>query len=338
LDYLAIRGTEVISSGRNLHNIQLDDHLKPATDNVYMLGDSSLRWANIWSVLLNVASIANVGSLQIGATTVIDSSRKLTNIASIIQSLLPDADNRYDLGSSSYRWRHQYLSGKLTTAQLIVTDQIRDNTDTCQMAKIVLASGTSRNMPAWVFFPTYSDYSLLPTTSNYGYIGESDQYWYMMYSRYYYYKVAPASFSCPSKLKEVPLDRALSVKVEEKKLSKGLKVRYKAPTPHSEDAYTVKDLIRERLGFNMAPLEREYTKHLLQKHNGDFESALREAKEFFGEELENHGRAIKERLEKKMPIEDEVALDELVSVYGEQAVAEALEILKFELHDQIEVA
>jgi len=419
LDYLAIRGTTVITGGRVLQNIPfVAQNLLPYADNTYDLGSSALRWRNLYLAgaadvgslkiggtvvitsdrmlsniaylatslvpyldntydigaslsrirniyvagtanvgslqiggttvidssrnLTNIASAtvsgtANVGSLQIGGTTVIDSSRKLQNIASVAQNLVPDANLTRDLGTSSVAWNNLYV-GYGFIGRLTVTDQIRDNTNTYQMAKILSASGTSRNTPAWVFFPTSCNYSLLPATSDYGYIGESDRYWYMMYSYVYYYKVTPASFSCPSKLKDVPIEKALGVKVEGKTLPKGLKVRYKAPTPHSEDAYKVKDLIRERLGFNMAPLEREYTKHLLQKHNGDFESALREAKEFFGEELDSYGRTIKERLEKKMPIEDEIALDELVSVYGEQAVAEALEILKFELHDQIEIA
>jgi len=49
--------------------------------------------------------------LWIGGTEIIDSSRILKNIASIAQSLLPDADNTRDLGSSSYRWRDLRLSG-----------------------------------------------------------------------------------------------------------------------------------------------------------------------------------------------------------------------------------
>jgi len=69
-----------------------------------MVGTSTLRWANVWSVLLNVANIANVGSLQVGGTTVIDSSRKLQNIASVATNLNPDADNTRALGSGSYRY------------------------------------------------------------------------------------------------------------------------------------------------------------------------------------------------------------------------------------------
>lgn len=188
-----------------------------------------------------------------------------------------------------------------------------------------------------MFFPAYSDYSLIPTSSNYGFIGESDRYWWYIYVNNLRYKNS-STFSFPGRLKEIPIEEALGVKVEEKTIPKKLKVRYKGPTPHSEEAYIVKDLIRERLGLNMAPSEREYLKHLLEKHNGDFDKAYEEAKNFFQEEFNTDARTVKERLEKKMPIVDEVNLDELIEKYGEQAVAEALEILKFELHNQIEIA
>jgi hypothetical protein len=80
-----------------------DFDINPATDNTYDLGSSSLRWRNFY-----LAGVANVGSLQIGGTTVIDSNRVLQNIASVSQSLTPVADNTYDLGSSTYRWRALY--------------------------------------------------------------------------------------------------------------------------------------------------------------------------------------------------------------------------------------
>jgi hypothetical protein len=135
LDYLAIRGTTVIDSSRNLTNIAsatvsgaadvgslkiggtvvitsdrmlaniayLATSLVPYLDNTYDIGASLSRIRNIY-----IAGTANVGSLQIGGTTVIDSSRKLQNIASVVQTLSPDADNTYDLGSGSLRWRDIY--------------------------------------------------------------------------------------------------------------------------------------------------------------------------------------------------------------------------------------
>jgi len=80
-----------------------DFDINPAADNTYNLGSSTYRWKNLY-----LAGVANVGSLQIGGTTVIDSNRVLQNIASVSQTLTPSADNTYDLGSSSYRWRTVY--------------------------------------------------------------------------------------------------------------------------------------------------------------------------------------------------------------------------------------
>jgi hypothetical protein len=94
--------------------LQSAGHLVPITDNTYDIGTSTTRVRNLYLAgTANVASAtvsgaANVGSLQIGGTTVIDSSRKLQNIASVVQTLSPDADNTYDLGSGSLRWRDIY--------------------------------------------------------------------------------------------------------------------------------------------------------------------------------------------------------------------------------------
>ncbi|MHA1290556.1 MAG: hypothetical protein ACTSPB_24495, partial [Candidatus Thorarchaeota archaeon] len=74
-----------------------------------------LRWKDgyfagaLSSGSLDVGSVGNLGSLQIGGTEVIDASRILKNITSIAQNLLPDTDNSRDLGSSSYRWRNGFI-------------------------------------------------------------------------------------------------------------------------------------------------------------------------------------------------------------------------------------
>jgi hypothetical protein len=102
LDALALRigGTEVINSLRKLQNITfIIQSLLPDSDNTYDLGSSSYRWRNQY-----LAGIANVGSLQIGGTTVIDSTRQLQNIASI----LPASSATYDLGSDTLPWRYIY--------------------------------------------------------------------------------------------------------------------------------------------------------------------------------------------------------------------------------------
>jgi hypothetical protein len=115
---LLVGGTTVIGSDRSLRNIVgVAQSLLPSSDNTYDLGSSTYRWRNAYlSGSLTVAGTANVGSLQIAGTTVITSGRVLQNIASIGQTLTPSADNTYDLGSSSYRWRNLYLGGALVVA------------------------------------------------------------------------------------------------------------------------------------------------------------------------------------------------------------------------------
>jgi hypothetical protein len=93
--------SELNIGGGNSYRWQIttSGHLIPFSDNSYDIGSSSLRVRNLY-----LAGTANVGSLQIGGTTVIDSSRNLVGLASVAQTLLPDADNTRALGSSTYRW------------------------------------------------------------------------------------------------------------------------------------------------------------------------------------------------------------------------------------------
>jgi len=90
----------------------VNTNVLPASDNAYDLGSSTFRWRNLYLAgSLNLSGTLNVGSLQIGGVTVVDSNRVLQNIASVAQSLVPSADSSYDLGSSSYRWRSVYAVG-----------------------------------------------------------------------------------------------------------------------------------------------------------------------------------------------------------------------------------
>lgn len=62
---------------------------------------------------LRASDYANIGSLQIGGTEIVTSSRVLQNVVSIAQTLLPDDDNTRDLGSSSFRWKNGYFAGDI---------------------------------------------------------------------------------------------------------------------------------------------------------------------------------------------------------------------------------
>jgi len=88
---LRIGGTEVITSGRVLQNIDsISQTLPPTSDNAYDLGTSALRWRDgFFARNLVVGGYGNLGSLRIGGIEVIDSTRLLKNVsadASIITS------------------------------------------------------------------------------------------------------------------------------------------------------------------------------------------------------------------------------------------------------------
>jgi hypothetical protein len=114
LDYLAVRGTTVIDSSRNLQNIaSIVQSLLPNADNTYDLGSSTLRWRGLY-----LAGAANVGSLYVGGTVVITSDRMLSNIAYLATSLVPYLDNTYDIGGSASRIRNIYVAGTANVGSL----------------------------------------------------------------------------------------------------------------------------------------------------------------------------------------------------------------------------
>ena len=91
--------------------IDTSGNMFPHVNNTYDLGSASYRWKNGY-----FAGAIDLGSLKVAGTEVLTSSRVLQNIASVAQTLLPDADNTRDLGSSSYRWRDLYLSDYIRMA------------------------------------------------------------------------------------------------------------------------------------------------------------------------------------------------------------------------------
>jgi len=76
---------EIINAINNLTitDININSDIVPAADNSYDLGSSSKRWKDgYFAGNLNINGYGNLGSLRIGGTEVIDSSRNLKNIAS----------------------------------------------------------------------------------------------------------------------------------------------------------------------------------------------------------------------------------------------------------------
>ena len=98
-------GIGTTSPAEKLHvigNVRIDDAYKLVWSDVNLYRGA----ADVLKTDDNFDALA----LRIGGTEVITSGRKLQNIASVVQTLLPDADNTYDLGSSSLRWRRIYVS------------------------------------------------------------------------------------------------------------------------------------------------------------------------------------------------------------------------------------
>jgi hypothetical protein len=175
----------------------------PSSDNAYDLGSSSYRWRNLYlGGALAVAGAANVGSLQIGGVTVIDSSRNLLNIASIAQTLTPLTDNAYDLGSSTYRWRNAYFSGAVNVGSLQVGDTtVIDSSRNLQNVNWI--SGVMRrdteqeifrcqnDIPQTFYFALRSsndtgskDHAFAPLNDSCGHWGRYDRRWHDIYTEY----------------------------------------------------------------------------------------------------------------------------------------------------------
>ena len=83
----------------------------------------SVTELNVYNLIAD--GYGDLGSLRIGGTEVITSGRVLKNIVSVAQTLLPSSDNSYDLGSSDYRWRNEYLRGILEIVSDAGTRAIR---------------------------------------------------------------------------------------------------------------------------------------------------------------------------------------------------------------------
>jgi hypothetical protein len=171
LDALALRigGTEVISSARKLRNIaSIIQTLLPDADNTYDLGSSTYRWRN-----LILAGYGDLGSLQIGGTEVITSDRKLQNIASIAQTLLPDTGATYDLGSESLIWRY------------IFPLRIRTRPDTLTFVHFESHDGTEYQVCATLMggkFHISRGGDILPYPDNTCYLGSTSYRWAYFYA------------------------------------------------------------------------------------------------------------------------------------------------------------
>ena len=105
-------------------NADIASNLIPSADNTHDLGSATDEWRNIY-----VDGTAQVDTLQVdesatitanltvnGNTVLGDADTDTVTVnADIASSLIPDADNTYDLGISTNEWRNLYIDG---TAQV----------------------------------------------------------------------------------------------------------------------------------------------------------------------------------------------------------------------------
>jgi hypothetical protein len=74
---------------------------------------------------------------------------------------------------------------------------------------------------------------------------------------------------------------------------------------------------------------------LYDKHKGNKGAMLAEAKKVLGDEFETKGRELKGFIEDGAPIKESINLDSYISEYGNEVVADALKILRWELDGKI---
>jgi len=137
LDYLAIRGTTVITSGRILQNIaSVGQSLYPSADATYLLGSSSYRWYGVNAVNVNTTylngwdpnahasrhlsggadaitgwiSPSHIGPRSDSDADTIFRTRNIADTLNLDHRFRPSTDNWGLLGTESYRWYGVYSS------------------------------------------------------------------------------------------------------------------------------------------------------------------------------------------------------------------------------------
>jgi hypothetical protein len=90
----------------------INSNLTPNANNTYNLGSSTTQWNQAFINTLSVTSCTGCGVLD-AKYLVTEAHSSLTNevlTTSLNSSLIPSANNTYDLGSSSYQWNNLYVA------------------------------------------------------------------------------------------------------------------------------------------------------------------------------------------------------------------------------------
>lgn len=112
------------------------DPLFPANYNIELQSPYYLGWIgtyDVYKIYLKSESVIGTScafdayALWVNGYTVIDAYRKLGNIAGVKQTLTPDADNTYDLGSDTLRWANIYAVNIYASTLVRVGDLVFSN-------------------------------------------------------------------------------------------------------------------------------------------------------------------------------------------------------------------
>jgi len=112
---------------------EISSSIIPDADDTYDLGSSGKQWKDLYiDGTANIDTLAGVATATVG-TAIIDSA----SIGITSSSLIPAADNTYDLGSSVREWKDLYVDGtaNIDTANI-------DNLVTSQISSSINVSGS----------------------------------------------------------------------------------------------------------------------------------------------------------------------------------------------------
>lgn len=119
-------GSKVLNVGGKIEA----QNILPLNDNSYSLGSSSYRWANLYVVTVNASTLKGTLAPSYispqGSGSGLDAdkldgkegsyyldfnnlSNRNSSLITVNSSWIPNSNNSYDLGSSSYKWRKAYL-------------------------------------------------------------------------------------------------------------------------------------------------------------------------------------------------------------------------------------
>ena len=146
-----------------MSNINVNNITPQSGDNVSVSGS-----------LIVSGSITAKGNIILGDTT----SDSVSLGAEISSSLVPDADNTYDLGSSAKKWKDLHIDGQANIDSLVASASVITN---AYIGAIVGDAGASDAVTIYTASIGYLSSSLIPTNDNLFNLGSSTKQWKDLY-------------------------------------------------------------------------------------------------------------------------------------------------------------